>query len=234
MTTEKARQKADRLLTNAREAAAIFSQISQEHTDRIVKAVFEAAFKNRVRLAQMAEQETGMGRWEDKVIKNVVGSLLVYEDIKDIRTVGVISDNRETGIMEVAQPLGPILAVIPVTNPTSTLIFKTLISLKSRNPIIISPHHKAIGCCVETARICYEAALSEDAPEGCIQWTKEEAIDLSGFDLDEDHAETQALMSHPKLALILATGSSGVVKAAYLYVGNAGIRRRLGQCACIY
>ena len=215
MSTEQAGQKADELLSKARDAAAIFSQISQEHTDRIVKAAFEAAFKNRVRLAKMAEMETGIGKWEDKVIKNVTASLLVYEDIKDLKTVGVISDNRETGIMEVAQPIGPILAVIPVTNPTSTVIFKTLISLKSRNPIIISPHHKAIGCCVEAAKICYEAALSEDAPEDCIQWTREKAIELSNFDINEEHAETHALMSHPQLALILATGGGGVVKAAY-------------------
>ena len=215
MTTEKANQKAEALLTKASEAAAIFSQLSQEHTDRIVKAVFEAAFNHRVELAKMAQAETGMGKWEDKVIKNVVGSLLVYEDIKDVKTAGVISDNKETGIMEVAQPIGPILAVIPVTNPTSTVIFKTLIALKSRNPIIISPHHKAIGCSVEAARICYEAALGEDAPEGCIQWAREKDVDVSSSERSEFHAETQALMSHPKLALILATGGGGVVKAAY-------------------
>lgn len=215
MSIEQAKQKADQLLANAREASAIFSQISQEHTDRIVKAVFEAALKNRIKLAKMAEKETGLGRWEDKVIKNTVGSLLVYEDIKDIKTAGIISDNRESGIMEVAQPLGPILAIIPVTNPTSTVIFKTLIALKSRNPIIISPHQKAVGCCVEAARICYEAAISEDAPENCIQWTRDEPIDFSSFDINEYYAETQALMTHPKLALILATGGGGVVKAAY-------------------
>ena len=99
MSTDRARQRADELLAKAREAAAIFSQLSQEHTDRIVKAVYEAAFKNRVKLARMAERETGIGRWEDKVIKNAVASLLVYEDIKDTKTAGVISDNKQTGIM---------------------------------------------------------------------------------------------------------------------------------------
>ncbi len=215
MSMEQAKQKADILLGKARESAAIFSQLSQEHTDRIVNAVFEAAFKNRVRLAKMAEKETGLGKWEDKVIKNVAGSLLVYEDIKNVKTVGVISDDKETGIMEVAQPIGPILAIIPTTNPTSTVIFKTLIALKSRNPIIISPHQKAVGCCVETAKICYEAALKEDAPENCIQWTREEPIDFATFDINEYYAETQALMCHPKLAVIVATGGGGVVKAAY-------------------
>ncbi len=89
----------------------------------------------------MAVEETGIGKWEDKVIKNVVGSLFVHEDIKDEKTVGIISDNKETGIMEVAQPLGPILAIVPVTNPASTVLFKILIALKTRNPIIISPHY---------------------------------------------------------------------------------------------
>ena len=215
MSIEAAKKRADDFLVKAKESAAIFSQLSQEHVDRIVKAVYEAGFKNRVKLAKMAVKETGMGRWEDKVIKNVVGSLFVYEDIKNLKTVGILSDDRETGIMEIAQPIGPILAIIPVTNPTSTVIFKTLIALKARNPIIISPHQKAIGCCVETAKICYEAALKEDAPENCIQWTREEPIDFATFDIKDYYAETQALMSHPKLSLIIATGGGGVVKAAY-------------------
>ena len=94
----------------------------------------------------------------------------MYEDIKDLKTVGVISEDRLAGIMEIAQPLGPILAVIPVTNPTSTTLFKILICLKTRNPIIISPHRQASRCAIEAARLCYEAALTEDAPEDCIQW----------------------------------------------------------------
>ncbi|HBM16614.1 MAG TPA: hypothetical protein DD381_09780 [Lentisphaeria bacterium] len=215
MSLDNAKQKADAMIATAKQAAAIFNQISQEHVDRIVHAVFQAAFKNRIRLAKMAEAETGLGRWQDKVIKNVAASLFVYEDIKNEKTAGIISDNRETGIMEVAQPLGPILAIVPTTNPTSTVIFKTLIALKSRNPIIISPHQKAIGCCAEAARICYEAAINEDAPENCIQCTRTEPIDFSTFDINEYYAETQAFMTHPKLALILATGGGGVVRAAY-------------------
>ncbi|MHB1036000.1 MAG: aldehyde dehydrogenase family protein [Pirellulales bacterium] len=188
----------------ARAAAAIYSQFTQEQTDRVVKAVYEAAFRNRVRLAKLAREVTGLGRWQDKVIKNVVASQFVHEDIKDLRTVGVISDDPITGIVEIAQPMGPILAIIPVTNPTSTVIFKALIALKTRNPIIFSPSPRARACSDETARICYEAALAADAPEHCIQWLG-----------DCSHELTQAVMRHRSLALILATGGAGLVKIAY-------------------
>ena len=192
------------VMAKARQAAAIFSQLDQEHTDRIVRSVYEAAFSQRVRLAKLAHEETGLGKWEDKVLKNVVATQFVYEDIKDLKTVGIISDDRERGVVEIAQPMGPILAVVPVTNPTSTVCFKVLIALKSRNPIIISPSRKAKACCAETARICYEAALAEEAPEDCIQCLT-----------DVSREQTQALMSHRSLALILATGGPGLVQAAY-------------------
>jgi len=194
----------EEVMQKATHAAAIFSQLSQEHTDRIVRAVYEAGFNNRVKLAKMAHEETGLGDWKDKVIKNVIATQFVYNDIKDLKTVGIISDDKESGIVEIAQPLGPIFAIIPVTNPTSTVLFKILIALKARNPIIIRPHTKAAKCSNETARICYEAALKADAPEDCIQW------------LDQtSREETQALMSHKDLALILATGGTGLVKASY-------------------
>ena len=215
MSSASAQTKADKLLTKAKKAAAVFNQLDQKHTDRIVKAVFKAGLENRIPLAKMAEAETGIGRWEDKVIKNVAATLFVYEDIKDLKTAGVISDDQESGIMKVAQPLGPLLGIIPITNPTSTTMFKILMALKTRNPIIISPHQKAIGCCVEAAKICYEAALAEDAPEDCIQWTYDEPIDFSNFNIQDFYAETQALMAHEDLALIVATGGSGIVKAAY-------------------
>jgi acetaldehyde dehydrogenase/alcohol dehydrogenase len=185
-------------------AAAVFSQFTQEQTDRVVKAVFEAAFAQRVKLAKFAQQETGMGKWQDKVIKNVVASQFVYEDIKELKTVGIIRDDPVTGIVEIAQPMGPILAIIPVTNPTSTTIFKILIALKTRNPIILSPSRKAKRCSDETAQICYRAALEADAPEHCIQWLSDCSREL-----------TQAIMSHESLALILATGGAGLVKSAY-------------------
>lgn len=194
----------DRIMQNAVAAAGVFSQFTQEHVDRIVRAAYEAAFNNRVRLAKMAVEETGIGRWQDKVMKNVVGTQLVYNDIKSVKTVGVIGEDRLRGIVEIAQPMGPVLAIVPVTNPTSTVFFKTLIALKTRNPLIISPSGKARKCCVEAARICYEAALSQDAPEDCIQCLE-----------STSHEQTQELMSHKSLALILATGGTSLVKAAY-------------------
>lgn len=194
----------DLYFERASAAAAVFSQFTQEQTDRVVKAVYEAAFRNRVGLAKFACEETGLGRWQDKVIKNVVASQFVYDDIKDLKTVGVVSEDPVRGITEIAQPVGPILAIIPVTNPTSTAIFKILIALKTRNPIILSPSRKAKQCSDAAARICYEAALEADAPEHCIQWLGDCSREL-----------TQAIMSHPALALILATGGSGLVKSAY-------------------
>lgn len=192
------------ILFKAKTSAAIFSQFSQEQVDKIVEAVFKAAFDNRVRLAKMAVEETGIGVWEHKVMKNVVASQLVYEDIKKMKTVGIISENHLTGIVEIAQPIGPIFAIIPVTNPTSTIIYKILIALKTRNPIIIHPHRLAKDCSIETAKICLEAALAADAPEDCIQW-------VSGF----ERKDTQALMSNSDISLILATGGTSLVKAAY-------------------
>jgi len=194
----------DKTVGKAIRAAAVFSQLDQDHTDRIVRAVFEAGFNNRVYLAKMAHEETGLGVWEDKVIKNVLATQIVYEDIKKVRTVGMISEDNERGIIEMAQPLGPIFAVTPVTNPTSTVMFKILISLKTRNPIIISPHHSAAKCSIEAARICYEAALKEDAPEECIQWLTRTSRE-----------QTRAFMAHEDIALILATGGPGLVRAAY-------------------
>ncbi len=194
----------DEILEKATFAAAIFNQYDQEQTDRIVRAVYKAALNNRVMLAKMAAEETKMGKWEDKVKKNAIASQYVYENIRNQKTVGIISEDERTGIIEIAQPIGPILAVIPVTNPTSTTIFKILISLKTRNPIIISPHRRGPKSSIETAKICYEAALSEDAPEDCIQWAAHKTRE-----------ETHYLMQHPKLAMILATGGTGLVHEAY-------------------
>ncbi|MDD5495646.1 MAG: aldehyde dehydrogenase family protein, partial [Candidatus Omnitrophica bacterium] len=197
-------QDVNEIMGKASCAAGIFSQFDQKKTDRIVKAVYEVGFNNRVRLAKMAHEETGLGNWRDKVIKNVVATQFVYEDIKNLKTVGIISEDEEKGIVEIAQPLGPIFALIPVTNPTSTVMFKILSALKTRNPIIIGPHPRAAKCSNETARICYEAAMKEDAPEDCIQW-----LDKSSMEM------THALMSHKKLALVLATGGAALVGAAY-------------------
>lgn len=195
---------ADEMLQRAGMASGVFEMSDQEQTDNIVTAVFKAGFNNRIKLAKMAHEETGLGVFEHKILKNVLATQLVYENIRNEKTVGIISQNEATGITEIAQPLGPVLAIIPVTNPTSTVMFKILIAMKTRNPIIISPHSKAVKCCAEAARICYEAALNADAPEDCIQW-----IDSPSRDL------TQALMRHRNIALILATGGPGLVKTAY-------------------
>jgi acetaldehyde dehydrogenase/alcohol dehydrogenase len=197
-------KQADEILKRAGMAAGIFEMFDQRHTDLIVKAVYEAGFNNRVRLAKMAHEETGLGVWEHKVLKNVLATQIVYENIRNEKTVGIISEDDTTGITEIAQPLGPILGIIPVTNPTSTTLFKIIIAMKTRNPIIISPPLKAVGCCAEAARICYEAAIRADAPEDCIQWIEKPEREL-----------TQAFMRHKDIALILATGGPGLVKAAY-------------------
>ncbi|MBN2437984.1 MAG: aldehyde dehydrogenase family protein [Deltaproteobacteria bacterium] len=192
------------IMERAVTAAAVFSQLDQAQTDRVVRAAYEAGFNARVKLAKMAHEETGIGKWEDKVLKNVIATLLVHEDIKHEKTVGIVSEDRERGITEFATPLGPICAVIPMTNPTSTVLFKILIALKTRNPIIIRPHRSAARSSIEAARICYEAALKEDAPEDCIQWVQ-----------SLTREQTHELMGHPKLALVLATGGESLVRAAY-------------------
>jgi len=197
-------ERANDILERAILAAAEFQECNQEQTDKIVEAVYRAALNARIKLAKMAVEETGIGIWEDKVWKNVIGTQLVYENIKDEKTVGVISRDQVTGISEIAQPLGPIFAVTPVTNPTSTAIYKILICLKTRNPVIISAHRNAARSTGEAARICYEAALAAGAPEDCIQMIPAGSRDF-----------TQTVMGHPGVALILATGGTGLVKAAY-------------------
>lgn len=194
---------ADEVVGKARAAGAILAQQDQQQTDRIVHAIFRAAFAARVDLARKASDETGIGYFEHKVLKNAWASLLVYEDIIHRKTVGVLGENHRKGMMDIAQPKGPILAMTPVTNPTSTVIFKCLLAAKTRNPIIFSPHGGARKSSREAARICYEAAVAAGAPEHCVQWTTKRHKDA-----------LSALMSHRRLGLILATGTPDVVKWA--------------------
>jgi acetaldehyde dehydrogenase / alcohol dehydrogenase len=196
-------QYVDDLVNRAWHAAQAFRRFDQDQVDRIVEAVFEAAWNARHELARLAVEETQMGVFEHKVIKNSYASLLVYEDIRPRRTVGVICHDAMRGISEVAHPKGPVLATIPVTNPTSTTIFKTLICMKTRNPVIFSPHRGARRCIKETARILAEAAQRAGAPEHAVQ-----SITRSQSEYVE------RLMRHPKLALILATGTSSIVRTA--------------------
>jgi len=195
---------ANKMLEKAILAGAMFHQFNQEQTDHIVDEVFEAGFAARVSLAKMAAEESGLGVWQHKVIKNVVATQLVYESIRHEKTAGVISVDYVEGIMEIAQPIGPIFGIVPITNPTSTVLFKILISLKSRNPIIFSAPKRAPECCKKAVELCYKAALEAGAPEDCIQILPETNRDL-----------THEVMVHPKLALILATGGTGLVHAAY-------------------
>jgi len=185
-------------------AAGMFAEFSQEQTDRIVEAVYHAAFAARVQLAAMAYEETGIGNLRDKIIKNIIATRFVYRDIRHQKSAGIISEDREGSIIEIAKPMGPLFAVTPVTNPTSTALFKILIAMKSRNPVMIYPHGAARKCTVEAARICYEAALEAGAPEHCIQWIPRASRD-----------QVMAFMSHRKTAMVLATGSVSLVRAAY-------------------
>jgi len=195
---------ADALVSQAREAAAIFTQYGQEEVDRIVAAAAKAGAARRIELAQMAAEETAMGVWEDKVIKNLFSTEYVYDDIRHVRTVGLVRECPEASLMEYAEPLGVVLGVIPVTNPTSTTMFKSLLALKTRNALIISPSPKAQRCTIEAARTMYEAALAAGAPDYCIGWVEKSSHEL-----------THLLMTSPKVSLILATGGMGLVHAAY-------------------
>jgi acetaldehyde dehydrogenase/alcohol dehydrogenase len=194
---------ADEVLERATAAAHVWAELDQETTDRIVRAIFEATLAHRVSLARLAFEETGIGVFPHKVIKNGWASLLVYEDIRPRRTVGVLHHDEATGMTEIARPRGPILAFTPVTNPTSTVIFKALIAAKTRNPIVFSPHGGARKCSRAAAEICAEAARAAGAPPDGIQW------------LTRSHKDVlQAVMSHRKLALILATGTKDLVQWA--------------------
>ena len=194
----------EEIMQKAKAASQHFTNLDQDHTDRIVRAAYAAAFGQRKVLAEMAFKETGIGNVHDKTIKNIIATRFVYRDIRDQKTVGIISEDRKSGIVEIAKPLGPIFAITPVTNPTSTALFKILIALKTRNSLVIYPHGAARKCTIEAARICYEAALTEGAPENCIQWvSKASREQVLGF------------MSNHLTAMVMATGSVGLVRAAY-------------------
>ncbi|ASN04343.1 acetaldehyde dehydrogenase (acetylating) [Virgibacillus necropolis] len=188
----------------AKVAQKKFEEFSQEKIDYIVKKVADAAFEQSEFLARMAVEETGMGVVEHKIIKNQVGSRDVYESIKDEKTVGIVNEDRERKVTEFAYPFGVIAGIIPTTNPTSTAFFKTLISLKTRNAIVVSPHPYAAKCTVEALKICNKAAVEAGAPEGIIGWISKPSMPA-----------TTELMKHKDVDLILATGGGGLVKAAY-------------------
>ena len=185
-----------------RQAQKEFATFAQEQVDKIFHAAATAANKMRIPLAKMAVEETGMGIVEDKVIKNHYAAEYIYNAYKDTKTCGVIEEDKAFGIKKIAEPIGLIAAVIPTTNPTSTAIFKTLIALKTRNAIIISPHPRAKACTIAAANIVKEAAEKAGAPKGLISW-----IDVPSLEL------TNEVMANADI--ILATGGPGMVKAAY-------------------
>ncbi len=192
------------LVKKAQVALEQFMELTQEQIDEITKAMALAGLSAQMRLARMAVEETGRGIFEDKVTKNIFATEYVYHSIKYDKTVGIINENEDEGYMEVAEPLGVIAGVTPVTNPTSTTMFKSIISMKTRNPIIFGFHPSAQKCSSEAARIVRDAAIAAGAPENCIQWVEYPSIEA-----------TSALMNHPGVATILATGGPGMVKAAY-------------------
>ncbi len=194
----------DGLLQNAKQALKEFMSFDQATIDNIVHEMALAGLDNHMKLAKMAVEETGRGIYEDKIIKNLFATEYIWHNIKNEKTVGIIKDDEAEGIIEIAEPVGVIAGVTPVTNPTSTTMFKSLIALKARNPIVFGFHPSAQKCSVESARILRDAAIKAGAPEHCIQWIEVPSIDA-----------TNALMNHPDVALVLATGGSGMVKAAY-------------------
>lgn len=192
------------LIRTAKEAQKKLANFSQEQIDTICKAMAEAGNAHAAELAKMANEETGFGRVEDKIIKNEFGSKGVYDAIKDMKTVGIVKDDAEHKIIEIAVPMGVIAGIVPSTNPTSTVFFKALIAIKTGNTIVFSPHPSARRCISEAARVMASAAEAAGCPEGAI--TCIETLSMEG---------TNELMRHADTALILATGGGAMVKAAY-------------------
>ena len=194
----------DELATKGIEALDAMANFTQEQVDHIVHHAAIAALDKHMYLAKLAVDETGRGIYEDKAIKNMYASEYIWNSIKYDKTVGVVAEDKEQGLVSIAEPVGVICGVTPTTNPTSTTIFKALIALKTRNSIVFAFHPSAQKSSVEAARIVRDAAIEAGAPKNCIQWIEEPSIEATGL-----------LMNHPKIATVLATGGPGMVKAAY-------------------
>lgn len=192
------------LVRKAKEAEEILSTFPQEKLDKICEKIAGACMKHGEELAKMAVQETGFGRWQDKVIKNKLGSQITWDYVKNMKTVGLLKEDEEKKVWEIGVPMGVVAALIPSTNPTSTTMYKSIISIKAGNTIVISPHPGAKKCITETYKIIKEAAEQAGAPEGtvnCVSLTTMEATD--------------ALLKHKDVSIILATGGEAMVHAAY-------------------
>ena len=194
----------DELMIKAKKASEEYMKLDQEQVNNIVKAMSMAGLEHHMELAKMAVEETGRGIYEDKITKNMFATEYVYHSIKYDKTVGIINKNEEEGYEEIAEPVGIIAGVTPVTNPTSTTMFKSIIAAKTRNVIVFGFHPSAQKCSVQAATYLRDAAVKAGAPENCILWIEEPSIEA-----------TRALMNHPAVNLILATGGTGMVKSAY-------------------
>ncbi len=192
------------LVSQAKTAAAAFRQCTQDDVDRIVKPMVLAGLKQAQYLARLAVEETKIGVLEDKALKNMVATEFVYNYVKDKRTVGVIREDVEHGLVELAEPIGVIFSLTPITNPTSTVLFKCIMAIKTRNAVIFSPHPNAWRCCSEAVKVMYEAAVKHGAPEGVFSCLESHTLEDNDF-----------LMHHKDVGLIDATGGPGAVKAAY-------------------
>jgi Alcohol dehydrogenase, class IV len=194
----------DELANKAQGALKAMEDFDQAKVDHIVHEMAMAALDQHMPLAKMAVEETGRGIYEDKAIKNMYASEYIWNNIKDNKTVGVINEDKQKGLIEIAEPVGVVCGVTPTTNPTSTTIFKAMIAMKTRNPIVFAFHPSAQKCSAEAARVVRDAAIAAGAPENCIQWIEYPSIEA-----------TQGLMNHPGIAIVLATGGAGMVKSAY-------------------
>lgn len=197
-------EEVDKLVANAQIALKEFMNLDQEKVNYIVKEMALAGLNDHMQLAKLAIEETKRGVYEDKITKNLFATEYIYHNIKYDKTVGVIRESEHEGVIEIAEPVGVIVGITPVTNPTSTTMFKSLISIKTRNPIIFAFHPSAQQCSIAAAKVMLDAAIKAGAPEHCIQWIEHPSIEA-----------TQYLMKHPGVSVILATGGSGMVKAAY-------------------
>lgn len=197
-------QEVRNLVAKAKTAQAEYATYDQQRIDRIVYEVAQACAAQAERLAKMANEETGFGVWQDKVLKNILGSTMTYDAIKDMKTVGILREDREKGVMEIGVPMGIVAALIPSTNPTSTVMYKSLICLKSGNAIIISPHPGAKNSILETYKVVAQAAKVAGAPDGIVQCVSVPTPE-----------STTALLKNPNIGIILATGGEAMVHAAY-------------------
>ncbi len=219
---QKVQNMINELVEKAKVASKEYLKLDQETVDNITKAMSMAGLEHHMELAKLAVEETGRGIYEDKITKNMFATEYVYHSIKYEKTVGIINENEEEDYIEIAEPVGIIAGVTPVTNPTSTTMFKSIIAAKTRNVIIFGFHPSSQKCSMEAARILRDAAVNAGAPENCILWIEEPSV-----------LATRLLMNHPNVNLILATGGTGMVKSAYS-CGKPALGVGPRKCAMLY